>query len=189
LANQFKIADILYPIFSDDPTSFLYPSHLHQMNRFHQNPSSYKPTKPTYRGYYGTSVAGTTALELLTNSNRIQSETTSAIIDHDTTITTNDTYGICNSHSTQQARASRHPHYDQPNQSATSSSDSNNTIAATDAISTTNAVATITTGSLNSASFDSTDYSTASSCSNLSDFPRDSYFNSRENEGCRIALS
>ncbi|CAO3634379.1 unnamed protein product [Mucor hiemalis] len=34
LASQFKIFDMLYPIFSDDPASFLYPSHYHQMNRY-----------------------------------------------------------------------------------------------------------------------------------------------------------
>ncbi|KAI8637741.1 transcription regulator HTH, apses-type DNA-binding domain-containing protein [Parasitella parasitica] len=40
LATQFKILDVLYPIFSDDPASHLYPSHLHQMNRFNNSISS-----------------------------------------------------------------------------------------------------------------------------------------------------
>lgn len=184
LANQFKIADVLHPIFSDDPTSFLYPSHLHQMNRFNNHQSSYKPTKSTYRGYYptanGTSVAGTTALELLTNSNRMQPDTTSVIIDH---TTTNDTYGIYNSHSKQQTRTSHHSYYDQPDQATTTATTT--TTAATDIATTTTSTST---DSLNSASFDSTDYSTAPSCSNMSVFQRGNHSNSRENEGGRIAL-
>lgn len=181
LANQFKIADVLYPIFSDDPTSFLYPSHLHQMNRFNNNynhnSSSFKATKSTYRGYYGRSVAGTTALELLTNSNRIQPETTSVIIDHATT-NTNDTYGIYSSHSTPQACSNHYLYYDQPDQSTTTTS---STRTASD-------TATNTANSLKSGSIDSADYSTASSCSTISGFQRDNHSNSRETEGCRIAL-
>ncbi|KAI8082652.1 uncharacterized protein B0P05DRAFT_537897 [Gilbertella persicaria] len=36
LASQFKILDTLYPLFSDDPTVYLYPSHFRQMNRLNQ---------------------------------------------------------------------------------------------------------------------------------------------------------
>ncbi|ORE04766.1 apses-domain-containing protein [Rhizopus microsporus var. microsporus] len=32
LATQFNILDALYPIFADDPVSFLYPSHFYQLH-------------------------------------------------------------------------------------------------------------------------------------------------------------
>ncbi|KAI9248967.1 transcription regulator HTH, apses-type DNA-binding domain-containing protein [Helicostylum pulchrum] len=52
LASQFKIFDILHPIFSDDPASFLYPSHFHQMNnmnRFNNSSSSSTSTNTLQR--------------------------------------------------------------------------------------------------------------------------------------------
>jgi hypothetical protein len=32
LANQFNILDILYPIFADNPASFVYPSHFRHLH-------------------------------------------------------------------------------------------------------------------------------------------------------------
>ncbi|CEP11735.1 hypothetical protein [Parasitella parasitica] len=94
LANQFKILDILYPIFSDDPASYLYPSHLHQMNRFnssisssnhHFNNEKSSNHNPLYKAY----PTSASALDLFTTAAR----GSNSVID-DIVPQVNDTYSI-----------------------------------------------------------------------------------------------
>ncbi|KAL9549515.1 hypothetical protein MBANPS3_005164 [Mucor bainieri] len=107
LANQFKILDILYPIFSDDPASYLYPSHLHQMNRFNTSNSSSNhhfnhAKSPSQSSFYKTNSpypTSTSALDLLATTRDAGS-----VVD-DIVPQVNDTYGIYHHHQ-QQPRGS-----------------------------------------------------------------------------------
>ncbi|GAN02355.1 hypothetical protein MAM1_0020d01798 [Mucor ambiguus] len=107
LANQFKILDILYPIFSDDPTSYLYPSHLHQMNRFNISNSSSNhhfnnARSPNQSSFYKSNSSyptSTSALDLLATARDAGS-----VLD-DIVPQVGDTYGIYHHHQ-QQTRGS-----------------------------------------------------------------------------------
>ncbi|KAF1799041.1 hypothetical protein FB192DRAFT_1450530 [Mucor lusitanicus] len=108
LANQFKILDILYPIFSDDPATYLYPSHLHQMNRFNNSNSSsnHHPSHakaPNQSSFYKTHSpypTSTSALDLLASARDAGS-----VVD-DIVPQVSDTYGIYHHHHHQQPRGS-----------------------------------------------------------------------------------
>lgn len=108
LANQFKIQDILHPIFSDDPASYLYPSHLHQMNRFNNSNSSSNhhfnneksPNQTSFYKTYSPYPTSTSALDLLATA-----RDASSVVD-DIVPQVSDTYGIYHHHHQQQPRGS-----------------------------------------------------------------------------------
>lgn len=108
LANQFKIQDILHPIFSDDPASYLYPSHLHQMNRFNNSNSSSNhhfnnaksPNQTSFYKTYSPYPTSTSALDLLATA-----RDASSVVD-DIVPQVSDTYGIYHHHQQQQPRGS-----------------------------------------------------------------------------------
>ncbi|KAL7319358.1 hypothetical protein PS15m_002504 [Mucor circinelloides] len=108
LANQFKIQDILHPIFSDDPASYLYPSHLHQMNRFNNSNSSSNhhfnnaksPNQASFYKTYSPYPTSTSALDLLATA-----RDASSVVD-DIVPQVSDTYGIYHHQQQQQPRGS-----------------------------------------------------------------------------------
>lgn len=101
----------MYPIFSDDPASYLYPSHLHQMNRFNNSNSSSNhhfshaksPNQGSFYKTYSPYPTSTSALDLLATA-----RDTDSVVDN-IVPPVSDTYGIYqHHHHQQQPRGSNH---------------------------------------------------------------------------------
>lgn len=172
MSNQFKILDILYPIFSDDPASYLYPSHLHQMNQFNNSssPSNYHFNNDKSSNHnslcktYSPYPTSTSALNLLATS-----QDSNSVVD-DTVPQVNDTYGIYHHHNHHQQPRDNHNNYLSYSQQEHSYNPNYYSSSCTSNASTTN---------VKSVSF-LTDYSTANTNNNQDSVQRRS--NCRQNQ-------